>query len=159
MIVHQSGIVVASNRIHFSEVLKIGAFTALASTGVNALIYVAAKSVDWIPESIIIPEAGQPITLLPVVMATVVAVLGATLGYYALAFVIRNTTWHRRLYTILAIALTAASFYTPLNIPNAPLRMIMSLELMHVVVAVAILTFFIILRTDDDESSNPTSLK
>lgn len=141
----------ASYRVQFSEILKIGAFTALASTGVNALIYIAAKSVDWIPETIIIPEAGEPITLLPVVAATIVAVLGATLGYYGLAFVIRNATWHRRLYTILAIALTIASFYTPLRIPNAPLRMIMSLELMHIVVAVAILTFFIVLRADETE--------
>jgi hypothetical protein len=97
-------------------------------------------ALGWMPETVLSP-AGLPITIVPVVASTVIALVVATIVYSILN---RFTGNPNRWFTIIAVVLLVLSFASPLALltqPGVPTMMIVLLELMHVVAAAAAVYF------------------
>ncbi|MEM8531934.1 MAG: DUF6069 family protein [Chloroflexota bacterium] len=117
-----------------SQIWKAGAVAAVVSAVANAILFVIGAALGGFPESVIIPNAGGPMTIMPVIVASIIGVLGATLVYLGLNQFTKNPNF---LFRIVAIVVLVLSFASPFSIPGAPFAMILILELMHVVPAVA----------------------
>ena len=89
------------------------------------------------PQTVLSP-AGLPITVVPVVVSTVIALVLATIVYSLLN---RFTSNPNRWFTIIAVVVLVVSAVSPLGLPGAPTMMIVMLEVMHVVAAVAAVYF------------------
>lgn len=73
----------------------------------------------------------MPFSVVPVLGLSVLGGLGAGIVY---ALVTRLTRQPNRVFAALALVVLLASFLTPLSIPNAPVAVLLILNLMHVVV-------------------------
>ena len=124
-----------SGRIAWSRLLWVVPVAALAAAVANALVYLVATAVGAIPSDFVIPGPGTPLTLGMVVGSTAVP---AFLAGVVFALLGRFTRRPVRSFVVLAAVLLVLSFATPLTIPEAPLSMVLALELMHVVAAVVI---------------------
>ncbi len=118
-------------RLSFSQTAaKAGIAAVLAAIG-NALLYVIGSLLGAFPETVIIPNANAPMTIVPVLLVSVVtSVIGVIV--YAL---INNL----KIFSIVAAVVFVLMFVTPFSIPDAPVSMVVFLELMHVLPAAAVL--------------------
>jgi hypothetical protein len=106
---------------------------AIGTTGViNGLLFLITDTVGVFPSAVVDPGSGQPFTVVTVVLASVVGALGATLVYAGFDRFVPDAD---RRFRIVAGAVLLASFATPFTILGAPLGMIATLLVMHVVVA------------------------
>ena len=105
---------------------------AVAATVANALVYFTASALGFIPDSVLIPTAGgeSPLTVGMVAIASVVGAVGAAVVFTVIGLFVRRPV---RLFRTVAAVVLVLSFATPLTIPGAPLSMILSMEVMHVV--------------------------
>ncbi len=115
---------------------------ALGAVVINAIIYVAASALGFISRTLAIPTPGgmHPLTVGPVVTGSVVGAMGAALVFALIGLVARRPV---RLFRIIATVVLMLSFWDPLTLQSAPVAMILSLMMMHVVawaVSVGLLT-------------------
>ncbi|HEX2728423.1 MAG TPA: DUF6069 family protein [Rubrobacteraceae bacterium] len=105
---------------------------AVAAAVANALIYFAASALGLIPQSALIPTAvgESPLTVGMVVIVSVIGAVGAAIVFAVIGLFARRPV---RLFRVVAVVVLVLSFATPLTIPGAPLSMILSMEVMHVV--------------------------
>lgn len=105
---------------------------AVAAVVANALIYFAASALGFIPQSVLMPTAGgeSPLTVGMVAITSFVGAVGAAIVFAGIGLFARRPV---RLFHIVAIVVLMLSFATPLTIPGAPVAMVLSLEVMHVV--------------------------
>lgn len=122
-------------RVAWSRLLWVTPLTALAAAAANALVYLIATAIGAIPSDFVIPGPETPLTLGMVVGTTVVPALLAGVVFALLGRFTRRPT---RNFVVLSGVLLVLSFVTPLTIPGAPFSMVLAMELMHVVAAVAI---------------------
>lgn len=118
--------------ITWVSVLKRSFLAGLVATLINVALFYIGSSTGAIPANLIIPSAGQPLTIGPVVFSTLIPALMAGLLLIGLD---RLTSRPVRLFNIIAAAVLILSFATPFTLPGAPVSMILILELMHIVVA------------------------
>jgi hypothetical protein len=118
--------------------LATSTIAALASANAaNALAYLAGSSVGLFPADARIRSLDAPITLVRVFVATTV---GVTLAFAAFAVIRRFSAWPYRVFRAIAIAVLLASFtQPPLALVNAPVRMIIALNVLHIIAAVTVL--------------------
>lgn len=105
----------------------------------NLLIYFVGAALGAFPADVLTP-VGEPITFLPVVIATTAGVVMALVGYLLLSRFLAPARLNR-IFTILLALIIVASFVTPFGIEGAPVMMIALLNLMHVVLGLAIWQF------------------
>lgn len=105
---------------------------AVAASVANTLVYYAASGVGFILRDVLVPVAnGQsPITVGAVVVASVVGTLGAAIVFAVIGLFARRPV---RSFRIISVVALVVSLVAPATIPGAPLSMIASLEVMHVV--------------------------
>ena len=110
----------------------VALLAALAAAVANALVYFAASGLGLIPRSVLIPLASgpAPLTVGPVVITSVIGAIGAA-GVFALIGLFARRPI--RLFRIVAAVVLVLSFAAPATIAGAPLSMILSMEVMHVV--------------------------
>ena len=115
-----------------------GIIAATLSAGANVVVYGVARAADLIPPSVLIETPGgrEPITLAQVLLLSVLPVVGAILLY---ALLRRLTTRPVRSFWIIGSVVLLASFAMPISSPDVPPRMALTLNLMHVVTALAVL--------------------
>jgi hypothetical protein len=101
----------------------------------NVLVYFVASALGWMPVTYINPQLGRPIGVGEVVGATLPGAVGATIVFALLA---RFTRRPVTIFRIVAVIVLVLSFLSPLALPGAPLSLILSLEIMHVVAAAVI---------------------
>jgi hypothetical protein len=128
-------------KIDLTKLLRAAPLAAIIAAAVNAAIYLMGKATGKIPDDILIPNANQPLTLVPILVASVLPCLVAGV---VMAMIARLTENPFKVFGILTLVILLLSVYTPFAIPNAPMAMIVMLLLMHVVVAG---TIFVIFRT------------
>ncbi|GAB3641669.1 DUF6069 family protein [Spirosoma arcticum] len=121
------------------RLLTVAPLAGLIAAAVNAVLFYIGTATGAIPASLIIPNAGQPLTVIPVIVASFVPAIAAGL---LLALLNRFTKRPLRIFNIIAIILLVLSFSSPFSIPNVPVGMVVILNLMHVVVAGAVLGAF-----------------
>ena len=121
------------------KLLSLAPLAGLIAAVINAVLFYIGIATGAIPDTVIIPNAGQPLTIVPVLVASFAP---AIVGGLVLALLNRFTKQPFRIFTVIAVIVLALSFFSPFSIPGAPIGMIVILELMHVVVvAVVLITF------------------
>lgn len=126
-------------QINARGLVSLAPVAGLIAAVVNAVLFLIGTFTGAIPTDLVIPDAGQPLTVIPVIVASFFPALVAGLG---LAVLNRFTKNPLRIFNILTLAILLFSFTSPLSIPKAPAGMIVLLELMHVVVVGIILYLF-----------------
>ena len=113
---------------------------ALTAAVANALVYFAASGLGFIPQSILVPTPSgeHPLTVAPVAVSSLVGAIGAAIVFAIIDLFARRPV---RLFRIVAAVVLVLSFAMPLTIPGAPVAMILSLEVMHVVAWAVIVGF------------------
>ncbi len=120
-------------------VIKNGAIAGVIGVVVNAILYFIGSAMGAFPETVLNP-AGQPITLVPVIIVTLIGAIAGTLGYLILSrFMVKPLA--NRWFTILAVIILIGMAFTPFSLPGAPTSMIVFLEIMHVVIGGALIYF------------------
>jgi hypothetical protein len=107
----------------------------VAAAAANALVFLIAQAAGAIPSDIIVPEANEPITVVPVMM---VSFMPAIVAGIVLAILAALTPQPVKIFLIIATIMLILSFYTPFTIPGAIMPMIVVLNLMHIIAAVVI---------------------
>ncbi len=125
--------------VNATKLLYLAPIAGLAAAILNVILYFVGTSTGAIPTDFIIPNAGQPLTVVPVIMASIVPALIAGL---VLAILARFTKKPLTIFNVLSVVLLVLSFWSPFTVPGMPLGMIIILELMHVVVAGAVMLVF-----------------
>lgn len=113
------------------RVFQAGLTAAVLAAVVNALIYLIASSMGFFPSSVLTP-VGQPFSIAPVIIVSVIASLGAALVY---ALLVRFVSNPNRIFLWVAAVVFVFMFFNPFMLKGAPAGMLVSLEIMHVVVA------------------------
>ena len=129
-------------RIAYRKLPWVALLAALTAAVANALVYFAGSGLGFIPQNVLVPTPSgeHPLTVAPVVVSSVVGAIGAAIVFAIIGLFARRPV---RLFRIVATVVLVLSFATPLTIPGAPVAMILSLEVMHVVawaVTVGLLT-------------------
>lgn len=114
-----------------------GLIAIVVAAVVNAVLYFVGAALGWFPDTVLSP-AGMPITVVPVVVSTVLALIVATIVYSILN---RFTGNPNRWFTIIAIVVLVLSAASPLTLAGAPTMMIVLLEAMHLVAGIAAIYF------------------
>lgn len=125
--------------VNTRKLLTVAPLAGLIAAAINAVLFYVGTATGAIPANLIIPNAGQPLSIIPVIVASFVPAIAAGL---LLALINRFTKQPLRIFNIIAIILLVFSFSSPFSIPNVPVGMIVILNLMHVVVAGAVLLMF-----------------
>lgn len=114
-----------------------GLLAAVVAAGINALLYFAGAALGGFPPDVL-TRMGTPVTVAPVVFMSVVLILLGTGVYVLLCRFVANP---KRWFTILAVAILVVMAYSPFTLPDAPLLMIVLLEIMHLVAGGAAIYF------------------
>jgi hypothetical protein len=125
---------VQSEPVAMERLLWVGPLAAISAAIANAVVYFVASALGAMPQDFVVEGSG-PITLAPVVFSSSIGAVGAAMVFAIVALLARRPI---RTFRIVAAVVLVLSFVTPLTIPGAPLSMILTLELMHVVAAVII---------------------
>lgn len=114
---------------------------AVVAAVANAIVYVVASGFGFIPQSVLVPTPGgeSPLTVGMVAFASVIGAIGAAVVFAVIGMFSRRPV---RSFGIVATAVVVLSFASPLTIPDAPVAMVLSMELMHVVAWAAIVGLF-----------------
>ena len=122
-------------RIPLNCIVRAGVIAMVTALVANAIVYFIASAVGWMPSTYINPQLGRPIGVGEVISSTVADAVGATVVFALLA---RFTRRPVTIFRIVAVVVLLLSFVTPLALPGAPLSLVLTLELMHVLAAVII---------------------
>jgi RsiW-degrading membrane proteinase PrsW (M82 family) len=125
---------VRAETISWRRLLVGGAGAAIGAVVANGLIYVAAAALGAMPQTVVV-RPNQPITLFAVVGTTISSVVGAKL---VLALLKQVTHRPLTIFHIVAGVVLALSFATPFTIANAPIAMVVSLDIMHIITAMIV---------------------
>ena len=118
-------------RVVSGALLRVAPLTGLAAAATNSVVYFAAKSLGFIPDTALVN--GQPLTVVPVIISCILPVMVAA-GIFALLG--RFTKNPVRIFTMVAVVVLVLSFVNAfVAIPGVTLAMGIVLNLMHVVVA------------------------
>jgi hypothetical protein len=125
--------------VRVQKVLYPALAAGLVAAVINAVLFWIGSATGAVPADLIIPNAGQPLTIVPVIISSVLPALVAGLVFFLLIRFTRNPL---RIFNWVAAIVLLLSFASPFSIPNVPVGMVVVLELMHVVVAGAVLIAF-----------------
>lgn len=112
---------------------------AVVAAVINAVLFFVGAAMGGFPQNVITP-AGQPITVVPVILFSIVPILLGAVGYTILS---RFTNRANLIFTIVTVVIFIAMIYSPIPLlqVGAPMLMVILLEIMHVVVAGAAIYF------------------
>ncbi|MCU0498761.1 MAG: DUF6069 family protein [Anaerolineae bacterium] len=102
---------------------------------ITVIVYLVLEAIGWMPDTVLVQPANQPITVIPVVMLTIMSTLGASLVYAGLQ---RFTATPTRIFYIVAAVVFLIMAIPPFSLPNVPTEMIIALQVLHVAAAVPI---------------------
>ncbi len=125
---------VQEERVAFKRLLWAGPLAAAVAAAANAFVYLVASVLGAMPQGVVVNGQG-PITL--VVVATVSA-QGALAGAVVYALVGWFAQRPVLVFRVVAAVTLVLSFAAPFTIPGAPIPMVLTLELMHVIAALVI---------------------
>lgn len=117
-------------KVSLRRLLWVAPAAAVAAALANSFVYLVSSVVGAIPEDVTVGSSGAPITLVPVIVSSVVGVLGAAAVLALLAWFSGRPA---RIFIIVSVVVLVLSFVTPFSISGAPVEMIVALLVMHVV--------------------------
>ena len=133
----QNAPVRGGGRVAWGRLVPAGLLAAVAAAVANALIYFAASGLGFITQGFVIRmmSGEMPFTVGLVAITSVVGAVGAAVAFGVIGLFAQRPV---RLFRIVAVVALALSFAMPLTIPGAPVAMVLSLEVMHVVACTVI---------------------
>jgi Family of unknown function (DUF6069) len=126
---------IQGERVAFGRLLWAGPLAAVAAAVAKAIVYFIASALGAMPQDVFVEGSG-PITLEPVVFASVIGAVGAVVVFVVVALLARRRPIQT--FNIVAAVALVLSFYTPFTVPEAPVAMVATLLLIHVVAGVVI---------------------
>jgi hypothetical protein len=126
---------IQGERVAFGRLLWAGPLGAVSAAIANTIVYFVAYGLGAMPQDVVVEGSG-PITLGPVIFASVVGAVGAVVIFAIVTLLARRRPIQT--FNIVAAVALVLSFYTPFTIPEAPVAMVATLLLMHVVAGVVI---------------------
>lgn len=103
---------------------------ALLAAAAATLLYFVGRILGAFSPTVLV--RGEPFSAIPVVLLSFFPVLAAALVF---ALLVRFTERPKRIFYVIAAVIFVVMFLTPFSVPAAPALTIVTLELMHVVVA------------------------
>lgn len=122
--------------VSYRRLIQLALMAAAAAAVTNAVLFFIFQPLGAWPQDVIIPNAGQPMSLAPILIFSFVSVLGAAV---VLGLLARFTGQPERNFYIVAAVVFIGFFFTPFTIPDAPSIMVVALEIVHVPPALAAL--------------------
>lgn len=120
--------------VRWNRLIPVGLLAALVAAIANAVVYLVASAAGAMPQDLVVN--GQGPIMLPMVAA--MSTLGAVAGACVYALTGRFARRPVRSFRIMAAVALVLSFVGPSTIPGAPMAMVATLLLMHVVTAVVV---------------------
>ena len=108
-----------------------GGIAAVVAAVINAVLFLVGNALGAFPEDVLTP-LGEPISLVPVVLMTIVGGIAATVGYIVLTRFLSVRNAKIALWVIGALVLFGM-FFSPLGLEGMPALGIFLLEVMHFV--------------------------
>ena len=130
----------STSKIASKKLLTVAPVAGLASAAVNTVLFFIGKATGLLSDSVLIQPANEPLSLIPVIISSILPTLlaGGVLGLLN-----RFVAAPLRVFNIIAVVLLVLSFINPFAaIPNVPIGMGVWLNVMHVVVAGAVVFAF-----------------
>jgi hypothetical protein len=125
-------------KINLKGILKTGLYAGLISATVNIILFFLFKGLDILSDSVFITHS-QPLTVLPVMIASFVS---SIIGSVILYFLLRYTNNGMYIFSIITMVLVLISLFEPfIVIKNITLLYGVALGMMHVIVAVILYQF------------------
>ena len=127
-----------NTKLTFKQSILAGAKAAGVSVIINAVLYFIFKALGVFTDDIFL-QPGQPLTVVPVIISSILpSLVGACIFFLFEKFSSKGFT----IFSIVAIVLMLLSFMNPfVAIPHITVAYGIALNLMHVVVALALLYF------------------
>ncbi len=124
--------IVRDEGISWKRLPPVALLAALVAALGNILVYFVASALGFIPRDFLLrmTSGEMPFTVSLVAITSVIGAVGAAIVFAVIGLFARRPL---RLFRIVAVVALVLSFAMPLTIPDAPLAMILSLEVMHVV--------------------------
>lgn len=130
---------ITASQVNARKLVYLAPLAGLIAAVINVALFLIGLSTGAIPGDFIIPNAGQPLSAMPMIVASIFPALAAG---GVLAVLNRFTKNPLRIFNIISLILLVLSFASPFSVPNMPMGMVIILELMHVVVAAAVVYVF-----------------
>ena len=123
-------------KLTFRQSITAGLIAGLVAAVVNAGLFFAFHATGVLHDGVYVQPPRQPLTLVPVLMASLVPSLIGSLVFFLLE---RFTNRGYRLFSILALVLAVLSLISPFTVPvNGTLGYALVLCAMHLVVALVL---------------------
>ncbi|MDZ7703806.1 MAG: DUF6069 family protein [Trueperaceae bacterium] len=123
----------APEQVAYRRLLWLAPVAAVIAAVANGIFFLVGDALGAFPDSVIIPNAGSPMTIGPMMIFSAVSTLGAAAVFALLG---RFTGKTRRNFWIVSAVVFIGFLFTPFTIPDAPVIMIVALEVSHLIVAV-----------------------
>ncbi|MCY7352467.1 MAG: DUF6069 family protein [Cytophagaceae bacterium] len=136
--------------VSYARIALGGLKGILAAAATNAVLFLLFSRTGIIDPTVMIPNSGGPLTLMPTVFATIIPLVVATGVFMLLARFTKNPV---RVFGFLVLAILLFSFFSPATIPGAPVPMVVGLEVMHI--AAAVIIFFALRNTVTNRQEQP----
>ena len=124
---------------HLWDIMVAIIKAAFAGVLLNSIIYLISLSTDLISSTLPVSPDGQPISILPVILASILPVIGAGFVYWVISLLTRRAYLY---FAMISVVILIASFAMPFSVPDMPVSMALILNVMHVVVAGSVLLYF-----------------
>jgi hypothetical protein len=119
-------------RVDYRRLWWVTPLAGLAAALLNALLYLLARAAGALPLTVLLPNLNEPLGLRLVILNSL---LPALLAGPLLALLGKWSKHPVRTFRLLAAIVFLLSLVTPFGIAQAPLPMVLVLELMHLVAA------------------------
>ncbi len=127
-----------TTKIDFKQSIMAGFYAGIAAAVINSILFFIFHATGVISDSIM-PRPNEPMTVVPVIMASLIPSLIGSIGFFLLEKFTKNGF---TIFRILTIVLVALSLYSPFTtIPGITTGYALVLCVMHIVVAAALLYF------------------
>ena len=128
-----------TERVSTRRVWLFGLLAALAASAANVVLFFLGSALGTLTPDVMIdaPAGPEPLTPVQVIRNSF---LGAVLATVLFAAITRFARRPIRAFRIVAVVVLVLSFAMPVTIRGAPLPYILTLELMHVIAALIIVS-------------------
>ena len=127
-----------TTKLSFTQSLMAGLYAGVAAAIINAILFFIFHATGVISDNIM-PKPNEPMTVVPVIMASIMPAIVGSIVFYLLE---RFTTNGFKIFRILAIVLAVLSLLSPfMVIPGITTGYAVVLCMMHLVVAGALIYF------------------
>ena len=127
-------------KIAAKKLLWVAPLAGAIAAGINSILFLIGSAIGLVDESVLVQGMNTPITIGPVIMSSFIPSLIAGLVLGVMNYFLNKPF---KVFRIVALVLLILSFANPfMGIPGIPLGMGIWLNVMHVVVAGAVVYCF-----------------